>query len=52
MDYPQLNFTLFGPDGTPLAGDNVMSHYMTDRCDEVGGYVQDRNGQTVYPKEA
>ncbi|QIN93826.1 hypothetical protein SEA_ALAKAZAM_3 [Microbacterium phage Alakazam] len=51
MDYPVLNYTLFGPEGEPLAGDNVLSSFMKERCDEVGGTIQDKSGTTVYPKE-
>ena len=51
MDYPQLNYTLLGPEGEPLAVDNVLSSFMKERADEVGGHIVDKAGTTVYPKE-
>lgn len=38
-------------DGSPRADDNVLSSFMKERADEVGGHIVDKAGTTVYPKE-
>lgn len=44
-------YTLHNADGSPRAGDPVLDHNMKNLCDELGGYITDGTGATVYPEE-
>lgn len=51
MDYPLLNCTLYGPSGEALSGEDTLSSFMKEHCDEVGGYILNKAGDTIYPQE-
>lgn len=51
MDTPTYAYTLLGPEGEPLAGDDKLSSFMKARADEVGGRIVTPAGTTIYPEE-
>lgn len=47
-----MTYTVHEANGTPRAGDAVLSDNMKELADELGGYItDDTTGDVIYPEE-